>query len=111
MEAEIPGDIESEDEEGALGLEDLEEVETWYLCEITKFYLGEERTLKALSLGGRGWYVMRRYVTQMISECSICQKLKYQREPNQDDVDHELDLTSYLFICGYAGSVERGRIG
>ena len=27
----------------------------------------------------------------MISECSICQKIKYQREPNwQDAVDHHL---------------------
>ena len=34
---------------------------------------------------------MRRDVTRMISECSICQKLKYQREPNWEDaVDHHL---------------------
>ena len=34
---------------------------------------------------------MWRDVTRMISECSICQKLKFQREPNwEDSVDHHL---------------------
>ena len=34
---------------------------------------------------------MRQDVTRMISECSIRQKLKYQREPNWEDaVDHHL---------------------
>jgi hypothetical protein len=50
-----------------------------------------DRSLKALSLGDHGWAGMRRDVTRMISESSICQKLKYQREPNWEDaVDHHL---------------------
>ena len=47
--------------------------------------------MKALSLGDHGWAGMRQDVTRMISESSICQKLKYQREPNwEDTVDHHL---------------------
>jgi len=47
--------------------------------------------LKALSLRGHGWVGMRRVVTRMISECPICQKLKYQRETNGEDaVDFHL---------------------
>ena len=94
MIAEIPGDIEGDDEEGALGLEDLGQVGkrgtfARYHNSIVG-HLGAER-LKALSLGGSwlGWYASD--VTRMISECSICQKIKYQREPNWEDaVDHHL---------------------
>ena len=39
MIAEEPGDIEDDDEEGALGLEDIGEVEKLsYLCKIPLFY-------------------------------------------------------------------------
>ena len=40
---------------------------------------------------------MRRDVTRMISEFSICQKLKYQREPNfEDAVDYHLYILDSL---------------
>ena len=59
MVAEIPGDIEFEDEEGALGLKDIVEVEKHgifarYHNSIVSHF-GAERTLKALSLSGHGW--------------------------------------------------------
>ena len=58
MITEIAGDIEGDDEERALGLEDLGEVEkrgifATYHNSIVG-HLGVERTLKALSLGGHG---------------------------------------------------------
>ena len=95
MIAEQPGLIEEDDEEGALGLKDLDEAEkrgifARYHNSIVG-HLGADRTLKALSLGGHGWSGMRQDVTRMVAECSICQKLKFQREPNWEDaVDHHL---------------------
>ena len=59
MIAEKPGDIEGDDEEGALGLEDIGKLENRGI--FARYYnsivghLGAERTLKALSLGGNGW--------------------------------------------------------
>ena len=105
MIAEIPGDIEGDNEKGALGLEDIGEVEkrgifARYHNSIVS-HLGIERTLKALSLGGHGWAGMRQDVTRIIPECSICQKMKYQREPKWEDaVDHRVSilLPPYLRI-------------
>ena len=94
MTAEKPGDIEGDDEEGALRLEDLGEVER---CGIFVSYhnsiighLSVGRTLKSLSLVG--WDGICQDITRMIYECSICQKLKHQREePNWEDmVDHHI---------------------
>ena len=58
---------------------------------------------KGSIFGDHGWAVMRRYVTLMISECP---KIKYQWEPNWS-VDQS--RSSYVLICGYAGSFERRR--
>ena len=81
MIAEIPGDIE-----GALGLEDPGEVEKmWYLYKIPQFYCWSPwrgTHFEGSIFGGHGWTGTRRDFTRMISECSICQKIKYQREPN-----------------------------
>ena len=85
MIAEKPGDIEGDDEEGALGLDFKEREKRGIFARYHNSivgHLGTDRTLKALSLGGHDWADMRRDVTRMISECSICQKLKYQRKPN-----------------------------
>ena len=81
MIAEQPGMIEGNDEEVSLWLQDFGEagkrgIFVRYHNSIVG-HLGAVRTLKALSLGGHGWARMRRNVTQMISECSICQKIKY----------------------------------
>ena len=62
MVAEIPGDIEGEDEENAPGFEDLGKIKkrgifASYYNSIVG-HLGTERTLKALSLGGHGWVDM-----------------------------------------------------
>ena len=110
MEAEIPG----EEEEGDLRLDDIGEVEKYGI--FARFHnsivghLGAERTLKAVSLGGHGWSGMRQDIVQMISECPICQKLKFQREPNWEDaVDHH--LYSLDPLTSLSVSVERGRIG
>ena len=65
MIAEIPGDIEGDDKEGAPGLEDLGEVEKRGIFAIVG-HLGAEHTLKALSLGGHDWTSMRRDVTRLI---------------------------------------------
>ena len=86
MIAETPGDIEGDDDEGALRREDIGELEKHgifarYHNSIVG-HIGAERTLKALSLGGHGCAAMRQDVTRIVSECSICQKLKFQREPN-----------------------------
>ena len=90
-----------------LGLEDIPEVDKHgifarYHNSIVG-HLGAERTLKTLSLGGHGWSVMRRDIVWMISECTICQKLKFQREPNwKDAVDHHVynldPFISYLWM-------------
>ena len=67
MIAEIPGDIEGDDEEGALGL-DIREVEKRGI--FSRYHnsivgrLGAEHTLKVLSLGGHGWAGMRWDVTR-----------------------------------------------
>ena len=95
MIAEQPRMIEGDSEEGAPGLQDLGEAEkrgifARYHNSIVG-HLGTDRTLKALSLGDHGWTGMRQDVLRMVSECSICQKLKFQREPNWEDaVDHHL---------------------
>jgi hypothetical protein len=40
---------------------------------------------------GHGWRGMRKDVTNWISECAICQKIKYQRDPKwQEDMEHHL---------------------
>ena len=107
MEEEIPGDIERDYDEGALGLEDISEVnrhDIFARCHNSIVgHLGAERTLKDPSLGGHGWSDMRRDVTRMVSECSIYQKLKYQRELNWEyAVDHSLDhiilILSLLYL-------------
>ena len=87
MIAEKPGDIEGDDEEGALGLDFKEREKRGIFARYHNSivgHLGADRTLKVISLGGHGWAGMRRDVTRMISEYSIClpHKLKYKREPN-----------------------------
>ena len=42
---------------------------------------GVERTLKVMSLGSHAWVGMRRNVFNWRGECSICQKIKFQRLP------------------------------
>jgi len=42
-------------------------------------------------MAGHQWRGMRKDVTDWISECVICQKIKHQREPNwQEDINHHL---------------------
>jgi hypothetical protein len=48
-------------------------------------HLGVERTLQAMSKCGHGWAGMRQEVTAWISECGICQKIKWQRPVNWED--------------------------
>jgi len=112
MIAEQPGLIEEDDEEGALGLKDLDEAENRgifarYHNSIVG-HLGAKRTSKALSLGGHGWAGMHQNVTRMISKCSMCieQKIKYQCAPSWEDaVDHyPYNLDSLTSLSGYAGS-------
>ena len=65
-------------EEGALGLEDIREVENIVFPRNHNSivgHLGADSTLKALSLGGHGWVGMRRDIVRMISEYPICQKI------------------------------------
>ena len=73
MLAEKPGDIEGDDEEGQNTLENMKNVVFFARYYNSIVGLGADRTLKALSLGGHGLASMRRDVTRMISECSICQ--------------------------------------
>jgi hypothetical protein len=42
-------------------------------------HLGVVHTLKAMSLKGYAWAVMRKIVFQWIGECGIGQNIKYQR--------------------------------
>jgi hypothetical protein len=54
-------------------------------------HLGVERTLQAMSKCGHGWAGMRQEVTAWISECGICQKIKWQRPVNwEDEAIHHL---------------------
>jgi hypothetical protein len=44
-----------------------------------------------MQLAGHEWKGMRKDVTNWISECGICQKVKYQRDAGwQDAIDHHL---------------------
>jgi len=53
--------------------------------------LGVERTLQAMSKCGHGWAGMRQEVTAWISECGICQKIKWKRPVNwEDEAIHHL---------------------
>ena len=65
MMAEQPGDLEDDDEEGALGLEDLGEVEKrGIFARYHNSIVGAERTLKEQAIFGRswlGWYATRRH--------------------------------------------------
>jgi len=75
MDAEISGDIESENREGALRLENIPEVDKHgifarYHNSIVG-HLGVERTLKALIFEGHGGAGMHRDIIRMISECCI----------------------------------------
>ena len=50
-----------------------------------------------MSLGGHAWAGMRRNVSEWIGECSISQKIKFQRLPEwEDEVEHHLYSLSPL---------------
>ena len=54
------------------------------LCQI-------DRTYKALKLSGHNWVGMKEELKKYISECTICQKIKWQRPSNWEDlVEHHL---------------------
>jgi hypothetical protein len=54
-------------------------------------HFGITRTLEAMTKAGHGWMGMRKDVTDWINECGVCQKIKYQRDPNwEDEVEHHL---------------------
>jgi Integrase zinc binding domain/Integrase core domain len=54
-------------------------------------HFGVENTLKTMAAMGHGWRGMRKDVRNWISECAICQKIKYQRDPQwQDALEHHL---------------------
>ena len=61
-----------------------------------------------------GWAGMRQDDTRMFLECSICQKLKFQREPNwEDGVDHHLYsldplVSLYVVTLGLSKEDESG---
>jgi Integrase zinc binding domain len=83
------GQIESDSED----YEWLEPVESHAI--FAKFHnssvghFGVENTLKAMAAMGHGWRGMRKDVRNWISECAICQKIKYQRDPQwQDALEH-----------------------
>jgi hypothetical protein len=95
-ETEYTGEIE---EEGQVGGEDFEECGIVERHEVFSRlslyhnsivgYHGVERTLKAMSLGGHARDGMRRIVSDWIGECSMCQKIKFQRHPEwEDEVEH-----------------------
>ena len=59
--------------------------------------LGCDRTYKALKLSGHNWVGMKEQLTKYISECNVCQKIKWQRPANWEDlVDHHLYSVSLL---------------
>ena len=54
-------------------------------------HLGVDRTYKALKLRGHNWKGMREDLKSYITECIICQKIKWQRPADWEDlVDHHL---------------------
>ena len=85
-QTEYPGEIEEEGHIGGeeyfeeYGIVERHEVFSRYHNSTVGHY-GVERTLKAMSLRGHVWDGMRRNVSKWISECSICQKIKFQRLP------------------------------
>ena len=96
LEEEISGEMTRRERQGQKTLGNFK---TWYLCKISLFY-------RWTSSGGHGWAGVHRDVTRMISEYSISQKIKYQREPNWEN-HHLYSLDPYLWMSW----VERGRIG
>ena len=58
-------------------------------------HLGVDRTYKALKLRGHNWKGMREDLNTYVSECIICQKIKWQR-PAEDLVDFHLYIVSPL---------------
>jgi len=101
-QTEFPGELEEEDQVGAkedfddYGIVERHEVFSRYHNSIVGHH-GVERTLKAMSLGGHAWAGMRQNVSNWIGECSICQKIKFQRLPEwEDEVEHHLYSLSPL---------------
>ena len=104
-----PGEVEEEGDIG--GKEDFDEYGIFEKHEVLSRYhnsivghLGVERTLKAMSLGGHAWVGMRKNVSQWIGECGICQKIKYQREPQFEVMIH---LRALVYENRYLPLVQR----
>ena len=54
-------------------------------------HLGVDRTYKALKLRGHNWKGMREDLKKYVSECIICQKIKWKRPADWEDlVEHHL---------------------
>ena len=54
-------------------------------------HLGVDRTYNSLKLRGYNWMGMKEDLKTYISECIICQKIKWQRPADWEDlVDHHL---------------------
>jgi len=83
-QTEYPGEIKEEGQVGGdeyfeeYGIVERHEVFSKYQNSIVGHH-GMEHTLKAMSLGDLAWAGMRRNVSSWIGECSIWQKIKFQR--------------------------------
>ena len=94
------GDSDSEEDEvDILKAQDEDSEVRLQKCEFVfeKFHnsvvdrLGCDRTYKALKLSGHHWVGMKEELKKYISECTICQKIKWQRPANWEDmVEHHL---------------------
>ena len=75
-------------------------------------HLGCDRTYKALKLklSGHNWVGMKQELKNYIAECTICQKIKWQRPANWEDmVEHHL-YTVIGIINRYSGPIAGRRI-
>ena len=61
------------------------------LAQFHNSVIGHLGTYKALELRGYNWKEMREDLKKYVSECIICQKIKWQRPTDWEDlVDHHL---------------------
>jgi Integrase zinc binding domain len=93
------GEVEEflEDEDSQFGTEEIDPGPIEKYGIFKKFHnscvghFGVTRTVEAMLKAGHTWELIQSNVSDWIRECGVCQKIKYQRDPNwQDEVEHHL---------------------